>query len=385
MDVVFYLEIWFSYGEREHALSLARQIRRAGFRPRFVVEPRVVDHIADAGFEATAMKSPQEGFEIVRRIDPVAVIACELFNIREASVRALIATGKPIGTVDGTTLGIEINADPFKTPKLTRSLLLPERFFAFRPCPVNDPGADGELVCHYALFPDAARCAKDARIYASLGLDPARRTVLLPIALWAMNGARLAGLHAYYDRLVDRVVDGLAASGERVDLLVVGRFDPSRASVGAVDVHVVDLLGYEPYQHVLGSCDAVVSDNIIQTSVSRALMTGTPHLVIQNMPAAASQTPVGRGGLLSSDLPYRCNIFPVRQIFPPERAYAQGVEVAEFAAPHAVRDALVAILRDGYWDAARRARRDAYRARVASLADPGAALARLLGVAPQNA
>ena len=110
------------------------------------------------------------------------MIGCELFNLSEVAARGLIATGIPLATVDGTTLGIEINTDPFRTPRLTRSLVLPESYFSFRPCPVNDLAPDTERVCHYPLFPDATRVAKNDRTYAALGLDPARQTVLLPIA-----------------------------------------------------------------------------------------------------------------------------------------------------------------------------------------------------------
>jgi hypothetical protein len=365
--IVFYLEIWFSFGEREHALALAAQFQKAGYQTRFVVDRRVADHIRTAGFAATIFYSPQMGIEAVRKLDPVLIVGCELFNLSEESVRGLMALGKPMATIDGTSLGVEINTDPFGHPKLTRNLVLPERYWSFRPSPVNDPGPDTDDTFYYNPFSRDRRTFKAENIYASIGLEPARKTVMLPIALWALSSASLFNLGAYYGLLIDRVVSGLEAYGQPVDLLIIGLptgAAAGNASQGTVRKVYAEKLPYGTYNHVLTSCDAIIADNIIQTSVSKAFLMGTPHLVIQN--------------LEESEIAVRCNIFPLRVLFPADREYGRSVEVAEFGDAEGIREKIVAILTDGHFDAERRDRRQRFLMRLDQLRDPSEALEQIL-------
>lgn len=383
MDVVFYLEIGGggdvdrgtnsvpSFGEREHALSFAQQIQNRGYRPRFVVGPMIAKHIQVAGFEPEVFWSPDVGIEIVKSIDPALVIACELFNVSAESARGLIELSSTLGTMDGTSLALEINSDPFGTPSLSRELVLPDHYFSFRPAPVNDAGTDSEDVFYFPLFPDTASQPKDAEVYASLGLDPTRRTVMFAAAPWAQGAASILDIDeaSYYAKLLERILDGLASSGEAVDFLVVAMFPlpPLPEQRGGVRVHPSGLIPYDTYDHLLRTCDVIVSDNIIQTSVSKAVVMGTPHLIIQNS--------------AGSGMPYPCNMFPLKLWFPDDREYARVVEVAEFDDAAGIRAALSALLERGYWDAERRERRDEFRCRLSRLSDPGAILEGIIGPA----
>jgi len=384
VDIVFYIEIGgggnsgrkggvadlLSYGEREHALSFARQIQRAGYRPRFVVGPRIAPHISVAGFEPDVFWSTDMGVQLVHDIDPTMIIGCELFNLSTESAQGLIAMGKPMGTMDGTSLALEINTDPFKDSTHARSLILPDHYSAFRPCPVNDVGTDTDRLFHWSLFPDVRRTPKGERVYASMDLDPSRKTVMFAAAPWAMVCAVKFGLEDYYQRLITRIVDGLDACGEPVDLLFVSGYRPASMTVerkGEVSVHYTTLLPYDQYDHLLASCDAIVSDNIIQTSVSKAIAMGTPHLIVQNM--------------RPSDMPYEYNMFPVKLIFPAGRDYSQIVDVAEFGDVDGIRERLVAIMTRGYFDSVARDRRREYLGRLNGLAKPGDILEHIIGPA----
>jgi hypothetical protein len=372
VDVVLYLEVFFSFGERQHALSFARRIGRAGYRPRFVASPRIAEDLVGVGFDAVPFATPALGIEAVRKIDPGLVIACELFNLSPESIEGLAACGRPLATLDGTALGPEISADPFGMPEFRRALALPDRYLSLRCCPVHDVEPDAGDVFHWQLFSEAERLPRDATLWTSLGLDPARRTVLLPLAVWATHFAAsdlpvFAGLRGYHARLRERVVAGLEAFGEEIQLVVVSDRRRATGGRGRVAVHDVGLLPHGLYDRLLRGCDALVSDNIIQASVVRAAVLGIPHLVVQSM--------------APSDLPWHTNIFPLRQIFPVQREWAGAVEVAEYGDPDGVRDALVAVLRRGFADEARRERRRAYLARLAGLAEPGEILARIVGPA----
>jgi hypothetical protein len=380
VDVVFYIEIGGgggreggtahvgSFGEREHALSFARLIRNCGFRPRFVVGPLIAEHIRRAGFEPEVFWTPDEGVEIVRAIDPAMTVGCELFNLSPESAAGLMKVARSIGTIDGTSLSIPINTDPFEMPQYRRSLVLPEHYYAFRPCPVNDIGVNTSSVFHWSLFPDVSRVAKDPSVYSGLGLAPSRKTVMLPVAPWAMGSAAIFSLEDYYQHLVTRIVDGLDACGEPIELVFISLFRPASLTIeqrGQVTVHYPGLMEYDAYDHLLRSCDAIVTDNIISTSVSKAVVMGTPHLVIQNM--------------TSSDLPYRFNMFPLKVLFPVEREYSQSVDTVEYGDPAAIRNALVAALQHGYVDADVRSRRIDYIERLRRLPEPGHILEQIIG------
>ena len=187
MKVVFYIEIGGggsadsdithvgSYGERTHALSLARLFRDAGHDPIFVVGPCIERHISSAGFEAKVFASPSEGIQLVRQIDPQLVIGCELFNLSPASAKGLIEFGRPLATVDGTTIPLVINSDPFGIPALQRDLVLPSKYFSFRPCPVNDIKPNTDDAFYWPLFPRKIRRPEKRRRHI-------RRTRIEPIA-----------------------------------------------------------------------------------------------------------------------------------------------------------------------------------------------------------
>jgi len=363
--IVFYLEIWFSFGEREHALALARRLRRVGYDPRFVVDGRVADHIRSAGFEASVFQTPAMGVKLVEALAPILIVGCELFNLSDESLLGLRALGRPLATVDGTSMGRTLNSDPFHEAKLTRDLKLPETFWSFRPCPVNDPLPPSPDVICYNLFAGAKRVPKDETLYRSYGLDPLRRTILLPIAGWAISSAALFKLDFYHDLLIERVVAGVASADIPSDLLVVGLpLAPTPVDFGNVRKLVVSGLPYPAYDHILTSCDLVIADNIIQTSVSKALSIGTPHLIIQN--------------LAESEVRFRCNIFPLKILFPADREYSAAVEVAEFGSPSDIREKLGALLERGYYDENRRIRRRELLARIAALPDPAVAVEGLL-------
>lgn len=383
MDVVFYLEIGGggdvdrgtnsvpSFGEREHALSFATQIRSAGYRPRFVVGPLIANHIRAAGFEPEVFWSPDVGIEIVERIDPALVVACELFNVSSESAQGLIGLSAPLATMDGTSLALEINADPFGKPELSRPLVLPDRYASFRPAPVNDAGVDTDDVFYWSLFPDAARRKKDPALYAELGLDASRRTVMFAAAPWAQGAASILDFddQAYYRTLLERLWGGLCASGQAVDFLSISMF-PLPAlpeSQGGVRLHRSGLMAYEAYDHVLSSCDLIVSDNMIQTSVSKAVAMGTPHLIVQNTSGAG--------------MPHPCNMFPLKLLFPADREYAQVVDVVELADADGIADAVCGLLERGHLDAEREQERRAFRERLGGLSRPGAIVERVIGPA----
>jgi hypothetical protein len=221
---------------------------------------------------------------------------------------------------------------------------------------------------HWSLFPDATRVPKDETRYRALALDPSHVTIMLPIAPWAMGSASIFGLDDYYQTLVTRVVDGLQNANAPVDLVFISLFRPQSLTIerrGDVTVHYPGLIEYDSYDHLLCSCDAIVTDNIISTSTSKAVVIGTPHLIIQNMEP--------------SEMPYRYNMFPLKVLFPSDREYARSVEIAEFGNATEIRDKLGAILSAGFHDARARANRLKYLERLRQLANPGNILEQIIG------
>ena len=109
----------------------------------------------------------------------------------------------------------------------------------------------------------------------------------------------------YYQSLIRKIATGLEASEEEVDFLFVSmhRVENSPGNNSKyVTVRQTGLMPHDFYDHILTSCDIIISDNIIQTSVSKAVVMETPHLIIE-----------GNGCCESAPYPY--NIFPVKQLF----------------------------------------------------------------------
>jgi len=348
--VVFLHSIDDSFGEREHALRFGKGLAAAGVHPVYVVNPRMQDFFSRLGADTRCYRDAAEAVAIVDGLTPRLVVCCEYFNLLPELQRGVAGLRWPLATMDGTTMGEPINLNPLRTAVPLRDFTVPERMVHLRPCPVNDPLPDGDGVFHWSLFPDVRR--RDARrARAMFGVPRGARLVLMGVAPWARGAATHLGRMDFYRYLTDVLSGALDAAGEPYSvIIVIGATAEGFGKLGRV--LCVPLLRPDVYEELLLGADLVVTDNVLQTSASKALAAGVPTLALVSSTPGAPGTPLAE--------PY--NIFPIAVTFPTDSAYYQALAPVEIGDPAAVAARISAIWRGeprrgaAYFDALKRLR-----------------------------
>jgi hypothetical protein len=137
---------------------------------------------------------------------------------------------------------------------------------------------------------------------------------MFAIAPWALRAAGGRGLGGHYELVIDRLITAFAAAGEETTLLVVAPVQRAPVVRGGVTVRVVEYLPRETYERLLLGADLVVSDNVIQTSVGKALVAGVPTLVLVDSRGAHGPA---------------YNIFPLELRLPESSAYLRAIAPVE--------------------------------------------------------
>jgi hypothetical protein len=359
--VGFLLSIEDSFGEREHGVRFARELPASGYRPVFVIPEKLAAYFGRIGMEHRVYHTDAEAWALLEELDPALLVCCEYFNLSEELRARVNASRWPLATTDGTGLAVEINTNPLRSPVAMRKLEVPERLLRLRPCPVNDPRPDGGGIFHYALYPDL-RPGDRERTRATWELAPGTRLALFAIAPWARGAAYLMGRMDHYWHLIRVVAEALDAAGEPFELVVVVGTRAER-QVGRGRVRWVELLLPDRYEELLLGCDLLVTDNVIQTSASKAFVAGVPAIALINSRAG------GRG----SPLAHVYNMFPLAVRFPSDSAYYRALEPVELGDPAGVRARIAAALRG---DPDRGAD---YRAALAGLRGPAQIIDEIMG------
>jgi hypothetical protein len=162
------------------------------------------------------------------------------------------------------------------------------------------------------------------------------------------------GRTAHYRELLRVLLDALVAAGVPVELVVISPDEAATIERGRVKLRFVRYLPPDIYEELLLGCDLVLSDNVIQTSLSKAFAAAIPTLVVVDSRPAAP--------------PW--NIFPLRLRFPVDAHYYRAIAPVELGSPGPLRVRVAAALAGGLHDD------DGYRERLATLPTPIALLAR---------
>jgi len=329
--VVFIHSIDDSFGEREHALRFGEGLAAAGIRPVYVANPRMKEFFERLGVEVRCYRDAAEAMVIIDALAPRLAVCCEYFNLLPELQAAVAEMRWPLATMDGTTMGVPINVNPLRSAVPMRDFTVPARMLHLRPCPVNDPNPDGGGVYHFSLFPDVRR--RDGRsARATWGVPPGARLVMMAIAPWARGAAAHLGRMRHYEHLTRVISESLDGAGERYELVVVaGANAVAYSRLGRM--RCVPLLQPDVFEDLLLGCDLVITDNVIQTSASKALAAGVPALALINSIPGKPGTPLAE--------PY--DIFPISVTFPKGSAYYRALAPVEIGDPVAVAARISAI------------------------------------------
>lgn len=318
MKILFILCIDQSFGEREHALNLARQCVAGGAKVRFVIPHSLGSYFQSFKMPVSTIGTSEEMVRQIEVEDYDVAVCCEYFNLPKDVSTAVLSSGKIVVTVDGTTMGVEINTRP--VPGLiNRHLEVPESLMRLRPCPIAF-GINSPNVRYWDLFYGGNRPATNpTRLTSITGLSGGDMFGFLAIAPWAWETARKLGYDSHYTMLLKNLLNALPA---KYSLILVC---PNELSVPPNYAHrIVKLpyLQYDDYQLVLLNSSIVFSDNVIQTSMSKAFMMDIPCLFL----GQSTVTP-------DSIVPYSFNIFPLSLKLPEENRYLQSIDFANYLNP----------------------------------------------------
>jgi Family of unknown function (DUF6365) len=329
--VVFLISIEDSYGEREHAYRFGRQLTEEGFATTYVVAASMEAYFRRLSLDVRPYREDAEAMRIVDEIDPHLLVGCEYFNLSPGLQKAVAASRFPLATMDGTTLGIELNTNPLGSRIAMRDFAVPERLVHLRPCPVGDPIA-GPGLHPWFLFRGVTR-RNPERTRQDWDVPPGARLILYAVAPWARGAAFVTGRMSHFPHLLTTLAQALAANGTRFETIVVlGRSSEYRGTHGRT--RCVELLPPDVFEDLLLGCDLVVTDNVIQTSASKALVAGIPTLALVNSKPGPPGTPLAE--------PY--NMFPVAVQFPEGSAYYRALAPVEIGDIPALRTRLASAL-----------------------------------------
>jgi len=322
LKVLFLLTITDSFGEREHALSFARQI--TDFQPVFFLHPQLSYFFANTPFECHYSALVDDLKELINKIKPVLIICCEYYHLFEDFRVYLRNLDIPVATMDGTSIGEEINSDPlaFGHGKVNT---VPPDVIKLRPCPVNDPSDNSANLIYWNLFPELKKDSEKAFInnYFPERYD---KTIFLAISPWAVKASLQINIKHYYNFLFEKLTTILGTFDLKINLIIVSPFQKQLLKRGNVSLNFIGYPDYVTYQKLLLSSGLVISDNLIQTSLSKAFMAGINTLALNN------SRPIKSLNL------HIFNIFPLKILFPQDREYYRLIEKADLGATNDLVD-----------------------------------------------
>jgi hypothetical protein len=327
LKVAFLIAIYDSFGEREHALSFAAQLRPAGIETEFVVTPPAAEHLRARGVRPRCYTAPEEAMRALDDVQPDWLIACEQFNLPAPLQHAVMGSRFRLATMDGTGMGPTINANPFARADMPPPAALDPRMIRLRPCPVNAPLLPRDGVYSWSLFPGLRRHDGTAA-RRRWGIAGETRVAMLALAPWAIAAAARLGRGAHYPALLRALVAALATTQQPVELVVISHQAQPTQVHQRVTVRFLPYLAPDVYEELLLDSDLVLSDNVIQTSLSKAFAAGIPTLVVVDSRPEAP--------------PW--NMFPLGLRFPEDSPYYRALAPVELADADALRARVAAAL-----------------------------------------
>lgn len=322
MKVLFILIIKDSFGEREHAINFALQLLNNQIQSYFLISSEIKDSIKIFGFETFELtKNSDKNKELLTYIldslKPKLIICCEYYCMFPYIIEILNKSKIPIASMDATGLGEELNSDPLKIgKKIGYFTKIPPEIPKISPCPINDPTLKSEKnLFYWRLYPKKFNSNNiKQKIKNSLGIKG--KIVFMAISKWSYYAACFIGLKDYYPFLINMLKNYFSNLEEKIHIFFIAPFNIESFKSEDIFIYSLNLLPSETYENLLLSSDLVISDNIIQTSLGKALYCDIPTLVLINI----NHKPLTI---------YQYNIFPLKPIFPLNSKYCETLEICE--------------------------------------------------------
>jgi hypothetical protein len=323
--VLFIILIRESYGEREHALSFANQLGKTDFTPLFFIDPHLSPFFADKSYKYYSSNLLEDLKSVIDKEKPALIISCEYFSQPLKIREYLLNLSIPLASMDGSSIGRIYDMDAGQVN---------EKLILLRPCPVNDICPDTEKIKYWNIFPAISKNQENPVISSLYNIEPGAKTVFMSIAPWTSMAVKLINLEHFYKYTFDTLFTILEKYEEPVHFFIICQLEQNSYNIKRknLTVHFLNYLEYELYEKLLLSAHLVISDNVIQTTLSKAFMAVINTLVLIN----SIEDPVMK-------IP-KYNIFPLPLIFPEERQYYQAVNKAEILDKEDIKNKVIKLL-----------------------------------------
>jgi len=322
--VLFIITIKDSFGERTHALSLIKQLKQLSKQNNFNSVVFVGNVDLKTFFQKQGIKTffydKYENFTAsIINEKPNLIVCCEYYHFVEEFRQFLLAQKIPIATIDGTSIGDEINSNPFKINSLyNKNNILPSSIIKLRPCPINDPLSNTENIKYWNLFPKTTKNILNTEfIKEYYKICENEKIIFMAISGWELSSTKFWGIdpNNFYNTLFNTLFSMFQTQKYKITFFIISPFKQQIIKNKNLTVHFLNILEYDFYQKLLLSSDLVLSTNIIQTSMSQALMAKINTLALINTK--------------ENLFVHKFNIFPLKVLFPKTREYYQLINKAE--------------------------------------------------------
>ncbi len=274
------------YGETALGVHLATRLTRGGHRARFIV-PASMAHL---------MTLPGAEWQVFRRDELAAVLE---HNMAEYRPDAIVLVDYMVSVIVLEQAGLKERLMQWQVPILAIDTWDIDRTgfvldtigrphqnipdwrdhitLRLVPAPIGDPSG----ACRYSCLPEPTCLSKKVRrhVRRALGLADENRLLLLCSAIWQYlvpPEERARNQAKYLPRLLGHYLNRL---GPRVHMIHVG---PRAFPIESTRYHWLPSLKPADFGQLLGSVDALVSLNGTSTTITRAITSGIPAVVLTN-------------------------------------------------------------------------------------------------------
>lgn len=281
MKIFFVVIPSISYGERQHAIGMINQLRNSNFELVLLVEPLLEDTFKNINIKTYTFYNSFDFELFYKKENPDMFIFFEYTNCPVRIREKVSKYNKPILTTLGSGVGgIQSYKDHFIElfdDKKNFNLSI------IKPCPVASPDIDTEFVKHWSLFKDLDITKYDRKkTNSDFNIREDSKIVFLSVATWICDNLKRSNQLYIYEFLFSLVLKALLEIKQNTDFFVISPFGEKYVEREHVRVRMMNFLDYETYDNLLMTSDLVISENVMQASMSKAFVGGINCLALIN-------------------------------------------------------------------------------------------------------
>lgn len=269
-----------SYGERQHAIGVINQLKNTSFEPVLLFEPLLEDTFKSIDVKKYVFYNSYDFQILYKKENPDMFIFFEYTNCPEKIKEFVANTDKPILTTLGSGVG-GIESYKQHYPNLDKNGYF--NLTVIKPCPVASPDKDTDNVKHWNLFKNLDKSKYDKNlIIKKFNIDENSKIIFLSVATWICDRMKNLNMLSFYDYLLALIFNALKDQKFKSHLFIISPFGEKIIERENIKVTMMNFIDYETYDNLLMNSDLVISENVMQASMSKAFVAGIKCLALIN-------------------------------------------------------------------------------------------------------